>query len=373
MLILDFFAIVSGAGLALAWYLVTPPVLARLAVHGRPLAARLLLGRVGRVLVSRPALALFLVLPFAAIAVTLYLRGADLESDLQAGPQSNVALDRARKEAPHDLNTAVTQLEARLAKDPNDADGWRLLARSYTLLGDTAKAAEAGRHAAALGATSGEPASQSEAAEELVTAAGGKVTPEARRRFEAALATDPGDPRARFFVGLAQAQDGDGENAMAGWLALEADSPPDAPWRDGLRANIERLATEMGLSADALAQRRAKFASATPPVPAPGAMPAGPAAGVPGPNSSDVAAAASMAPEDRAAMVKSMVQRLADRLAHEPGDVDGWLRLGRAYDVLGDKAKSLDAYRRASEADPKRDDARQAYAAARQAAGDGNK
>ncbi len=51
----------------------------------------------------------------------------------------------------------------------------------------------------------------------------------------------------------------------------------------------------------------------------------------PGPTQADVAAAAQMAPDDRSAMVAAMVQRLADRLQHEPGDVDGWLRLGRAY------------------------------------------
>jgi cytochrome c-type biogenesis protein CcmH len=83
-----------------------------------------------------------------------------------------------------------------------------------------------------------------------------------------------------------------------------------------------------------------------------------------------MAAAAAMAPEDRSAMIRSMVQRLADRLEREPGDVDGWLRLGRAYGVLGEQQKSLDAYRRAAEADPKRADARAAYTDARAAQGD---
>jgi cytochrome c-type biogenesis protein CcmH len=66
-------------------------------------------------------------------------------------------------------------------------------------------------------------------------------------------------------------------------------------------------------------------------------------------------------------MVAGMVQRLADRLEHEPGDVDGWLRLGRAYGVLGEQEKALDAYRRATAADPKREDARAAYASAQAA------
>jgi cytochrome c-type biogenesis protein CcmH len=63
------------------------------------------------------------------------------------------------------------------------------------------------------------------------------------------------------------------------------------------------------------------------------------------------------------------VQRLADRLQQDPKDVDGWMRLGRAYAVLGERDKSLDAYRHASEADPSREDARQAFSTAKSAMG----
>jgi cytochrome c-type biogenesis protein CcmH len=354
--ILYFVAILSGAGLAFAWLTAAPPVLVRLAARSAPLFQRLALHRVKAVLASRPAIALLLLLPFLGVAGALYVYGGGSEST----EQRNALLDRARKEAPHDLAAAVTQLEQRLAKEPDDADGWRLLSRSYGLLGETEKAADAARRAAALDAKGGgEPADPSAAGEDLVTANSGKVVPEARRLFEAALAANPGDPRARFFLGLGEAQDGHGDQALTSWLALEADSPPDAPWLAGLRANIDRLAGSMGIGTDDLAQRRAALAKAPP------------AAGAtPGPSAADVAAAATMSSDDRAAMIRSMVQRLADRLEHEPGDVDGWLRLGRAYGVLGEQQKSLDAYRRATEADPKREDARTAYANARLAAGE---
>ncbi len=286
------------------------------------------------------------------VAAVLALRGAP---DASGTPQ-NAALDQAKKEAPHDLDTAITQLEARLAKEPNDQDGWRLLSRSYTLVGNKEKAEAAARKAAALTPPGGGDATQKSAAgEDLVEAAGGTVGPDARKQFEAALAADPGDPRARFFLGLADAQDGHADAALTRWLALEADSPADAPWLDGLHANIDRLAAQNNIAPDEMARRRGALAKA--PV-------------APGPTASDMAAAAAMAPDDRQAMIKSMVQRLADRLAHEPGDVDGWLRLGRAYDVLGDKEKSLDAYRRAAAADPKRDDARAAYESAQAALGE---
>ncbi len=349
MLILTFLAILSGAGLALAWFLVAPPIVAQIAAS-----------RVGHALRSRGAMALLLILPFAAVAAALVAQGDKLRPSLASAPSAPpVPLDQARKEAPHDLDAAVKQLEARLAKEPNDQDGWRLLSRSYTELGETAKAEDAARHAAALGAKGGDAETQSARGEDLVTAAGGTVTQDARAAFTAALAADPQDPRARFFMGLAAAQDGNADEAVQRWLELERDSPPDAPWLQGLRANLDRLAQQAGIGTDDLAKRRSALAAASP-MPAPPLPPAAPAAGgAPGPTASDVAAAAQMAPDDRQAMIRTMVQRLADRMEQNPKDVDGWLQLGRAYGVLGEQQKSLDAYRRASEADPTRADARQ--------------
>jgi cytochrome c-type biogenesis protein CcmH len=360
MMILTFLAILSGAGIALAWLLVAPPILARIGESA-----------FGRALHSRASLAFLLVLPFAAIAATIALNGRTLwRAAESATAPTNPTLDEARKEAPHDLDEAVKQLETKLAAQPNDQDGWRLLARSYAQLGQTDKAAEAARRAAALGAPAGDAEALSARGEDLVTANGGTVGADARQSFQAALAADPGDPRARFFMGLAAAQDGNNDDALGRWLALERDSPPDAPWLEGLRANIGRLAKETGLDDAALAARRSQLAKAGPPAPVAAAPPPQAAsAAAPGPSTADVAAAASMSPDDRSAMIKAMVQRLADKMAQTPGDVDGWLRLGRAYAVLGEQQKSLDAFRHASEADPSREDARTAYAQARAAAG----
>ena len=55
----------------------------------------------------------------------------------------------------------------------------------------------------------------------------------------------------------------------------------------------------------------------------------------PGPDGADIAAAAEMSDEDRQAMIESMVEGLAARLAEDPSDAQGWQRLARAYDVLG--------------------------------------
>ena len=74
-----------------------------------------------------------------------------------------------------------------------------------------------------------------------------------------------------------------------------------------------------------------------------------------GPSADDVAAASEMSPEQRNAMVRGMVARLAERLKQDGADVEGWLRLLRAYMVLGDseqaRAAAADA-RRALASDP---------------------
>ncbi|MGA8381213.1 MAG: hypothetical protein WB710_08785, partial [Stellaceae bacterium] len=84
--------------------------------------------------------------------------------------------------------------------------------------------------------------------------------------------------------------------------------------------------------------------------------PSGPPAGAapdaapPGPSAQQMAAAQSLSPQQRQAMIRGMVERLAQRLERHPDDKAGWARLAHAYDVLGlpDKAQAA----RAREADP---------------------
>ncbi|MCH9012789.1 MAG: c-type cytochrome biogenesis protein CcmI, partial [Proteobacteria bacterium] len=60
----------------------------------------------------------------------------------------------------------------------------------------------------------------------------------------------------------------------------------------------------------------------------------------PGPSAADVEAARTMSPDQQAAFIRSMVERLAERLETEPGDFQGWLRLARAYSVLDEPTKA---------------------------------
>jgi cytochrome c-type biogenesis protein CcmH len=232
------------------------------------------------------------------------------------------------------METAVATLAERLQADPNDADGWVLLGRSYVTMDRYAEAAEAFRHALRL--KGAEPDLAAAYGEVLTAEAGGQVTPDAKRAFQLAFDAAPDNPKARYYLALHLAQQGDLNGALRGWVDLANISPPDAPWLPILRQQIARAAAALDIDAPA--------AEAAPPS-APSGQP-------PGPTRSDMDAAAQMSAEERGQMIRSMVERLAARLEEQPDDRDGWLRLGRAYEVLGEADKARDARARA-EALPK--------------------
>jgi cytochrome c-type biogenesis protein CcmH len=219
----------------------------------------------------------------------------------------------------------VEQLSERLAENPEDSRGWLLLARSYSSLGRYTESAGAYRQAIDRGRNEAEV--QASLGEVLVAANRGLVVPEAGRAFAAALEQDPGNPRARYYAGVALAQRGRVREALEVWRALIDEAPADAPWVPLVEEQI-RQAAESQVSADAEDGRAA-----------------------PGPELSaeEIETAARMSPQERAAFVRSMVERLASRLEKNPNDLDGWHRLGRAYSALGETAKARAALERAAE------------------------
>jgi cytochrome c-type biogenesis protein CcmH len=240
-----------------------------------------------------------------------------------------------------EIGEAIARLEARLKETPDDREGWSLLARTYAALSRFKEAADAYRHVVEL---SGErPDALSAYAEMRVMEAHGQVGEEARTFFEKALAKNPGDARAVFYLGLAKAQSGDGEAALRSWLALEATAPADAPWLPALKAEIDRVAKEYKLDPAKLAPANTGAAAS------------------PGPTSADVAAAQNMSPEARAQMIRSMVERLAARLEQTPDDLEGWRRLGKAYRVLDEPAKAAQAFSRAAKLAPQDPDVLAGY------------
>lgn len=75
----------------------------------------------------------------------------------------------------------------------------------------------------------------------LVGHADGFVTPAAVQAFGRARAIDPAHPGAEYFLGNAYLQSGEVVAARNVWAGLLKNTPPDAPWREGLQADVARL------------------------------------------------------------------------------------------------------------------------------------
>lgn len=303
---------------------------ARLEVERRLLAAADKSGRsVGSAVspLSRMLTIMLAVLvPLGAMAIYLVNGSPQLPDQ----PYEARAADRAvTANGGLDLDKTVAALEARLKAEPGSVEGWILLARAQAQRKHWQESADAYHQAMTLAKDRTDLAAAY--AEMLVMAADGIVSPAARQALDAVTAQDPKNPLARYYLALAEAQSGNSKAAIDAWQALLADSPADAPWAALVRQRIADTAKAAGIPAPA------------PPVGTPTS---------PGPSADDVAAAAQLSPEQRNEMIRGMVERLAARLKDAPGDLQGWLRLGRAYDVLKEPDKAADAYAQAAKLKP---------------------
>jgi cytochrome c-type biogenesis protein CcmH len=248
-------------------------------------------------------------LPVAAVAFYLPL-GSPKLGDFPLHARS------LAPDAKQPLDNLVAQVEAHLDKNPTDGRGWGVLAPVLVRLGRFDDAVRAYRNVITYSGDNSER--RADLGEAMMAAAGGIVTTEAKAEFERSVAMNADEAKANYFLGVAAEQDGRSAAAVSIWKAMLAKAPPDAPWRPLVQAALSRVG---GVSAPALSD-------------------------------DTMAAAKDMTESDRGAMIRGMVDRLATRLKQNGDDVEGWLRLVRAYMVMGDRDKAVSALT----------DARQAFA-----------
>lgn len=268
-----------------------------------------------------------------------------------AAPQQQPAGRQGGGEQMPSIDQMVGGLEKRLEEEPDNFQGWVLLARSYQSMQRYDEAVAAYQTAAKLPEAEDDPDIYVAMGEALISAAQGTVTERAEAAFRMALRIDPGNLAGQYYHALARYQAGDGEAAYTGWLAMAKVATPAAPWLPNVLERLRAVADDLDRELpDDL------------PVPGPGAGPSGPVvaqqsqpqqdADAPGPTAEDVRAAADMSAGDRSEMIRGMVARLADRLKDEPEDFQGWMRLGRAYSVLRDDQGALNAFANAARLKP---------------------
>lgn len=262
-----------------------------------------------------------------------------------ASEEKPLASDAARP-SPNDPEAIVRSLEDRVKVNPADAEGWQRLGWAYFEGGRHADATRAYRRATNLAPDNA--TFWSSLGEAVVMASERDPMPEeAAKAFDRAIALDPKEPRARYFLAVRKDLKDDHEGAIRDWLALLADTPPGAPWEADLRRTIEQVGKINGID---VAERLAAV-KPTPPHPPVGGMPVATAA-IPGPSREQMQAAASLPKGQQDAMVESMVSGLEGKLKVNPGNVDGWIMLMRSRMTLGETAKATAAYRAARSANP---------------------
>lgn len=125
-----------------------------------------------------------------------------------------------------DMDALVEQLRARLSEDPEQVEGWVLLARSYKSLKKYPQALEALETANRL--VPNQPIIEVELVEaQLFVSGNPRISPEMKATLEKAVATDPGMQKGLWLLGIASAQSGDDEQAIASWELLLGQVDPN--------------------------------------------------------------------------------------------------------------------------------------------------
>ena len=206
---------------------------------------------------------------------------------------------------PQQIAAALTQVAK---KTPNDARLLEMLAKARMESNDLFGAAKALREAVRIEPRN--PALWNQLGVVFVWTSGGQVGPDARAAFAEALRYDPSAASPRYHLALADIADGKAGQGLASWRSLLAEMPADDPNRPALAREIAEV------------ERTGK---------------------PPGPQQQ--AAAPAGADMDQA--IRGMVDGLAAKLEADPNQPEGWVRLVRAYSVLGEISKRDAALARA--------------------------
>ncbi|MDD2918822.1 c-type cytochrome biogenesis protein CcmI [Rhodoferax sp.] len=245
----------------------------------------------------------------AAIGVSLPVLALGIYLQLGAPAAINPPVASVNAED-QQVTQMIDTLAAKLKANPDNPQGWAMMARSYKVVGRFEESKQAFERAGDFIKTN--PDMLVDYAELLGIMAGNTFVGKPQQIVEEALRLNPEHPMGLMIAGVAAYQSGDFPNAVTRWEKLLGLLPPDSPDTQQIQANIADARGKAGMPAGA--------SNVLPPVPE--------------------NAAAGMTPE----MINQMVDRLAARLKDNPDDLAGWARLARAYKVQGRLDEAANAY-----------------------------
>jgi cytochrome c-type biogenesis protein CcmH len=168
---------------------------------------------------------------------------ANSSADAEAGA-SAPAQDGLRQ-----IAAMVDKLEVRMKERPDDAQGWLMLARSYSVLGRFDDALPAYKHADQLQPNNA--TLLSDYADAVAASRGSVDNPESVALVERALAADPAQPKALALAGTIAFDRGDFKGAVARWQKMADALPADSPMLKQVQAGIAEARERAGMPAAA--------------------------------------------------------------------------------------------------------------------------
>ena len=244
----------------------------------------------------------------AAVLLYTYLGKPEIAAHPHKTPE---VMDRQIRDGdPTTFSQAIAAIRLRLEKSPDDLQGWTILASTLSSLRRHAGAADAYSHATKLDPENADH--HLRFGEQMMAMHGGQVVPAASYAFQTVLRLSPTHPGAQFYLGLAQSQAGNEDDARRIWQALIARSKPDAPWLPIVRQHIAGLDSP-------------------------------PRSPMAGPSKSDVEAVSNMSKDEQAAFIDAMIAKLRAKLQDNPTDAKGWMMLARSEQARGNTQAAIQA------------------------------
>jgi cytochrome c-type biogenesis protein CcmH len=176
-----------------------------------------------------------------------------------------------------EVEAMLKRLTDRLAQQPEDAEGWSMLGRSYMVLGRFADAVGAFRKLLALRPDDAQ--ALVDLADAQAMQAGRKLAGEPEKLIQRALELDPRNLKALALAGTIAFDRGDFAAAVRHWEAAIAAAQPGSELAQNLQSGVDEARRRGGMPASPTALAAAPAASAAPPAAAPPPVaPATPAA-----------------------------------------------------------------------------------------------
>ncbi|MCY1280238.1 cytochrome c-type biogenesis protein CcmI [compost metagenome] len=157
---------------------------------------------------------------------------------LHWGASDKVELTRELREQPRSLEEMTSRLERVVEAQPESAEGWYFLGRTYMAQDRPADAARAYEQAVKRGGR--EPELLGQWAQALYFASQKKLTPEVKALTEEALKADPNEVTSLGLLGIAGFEEGRYQDAIKYWERLITQLPADDPSRGALQGGIDK-------------------------------------------------------------------------------------------------------------------------------------